>query len=184
LNRFPQHQFFSIDKSLEANLSSNHPYQAYVEGNLISGNPLGTVIALYEGTLESVSSAKACLQSGDIWGRSKAISRAVKLLTELLVSLDHKGGGEISANLQRLYSYMQSKLLDAHAEKAIGPLEETEQLLNTMLEGWRGAAEKMALEGALVPVGAVETQCVEEAAPFYGSFDEGFAAESGVSALF
>jgi flagellar secretion chaperone FliS len=124
-------------------LSFHDPYLAYSEGAVYSGNPLGMVVALYEGVIECVQQAKSAFATGDIWERSKAVNKGVKLLTELLVSLDHKEGGEISANLTRLYSYIQCRLLDAHANKSIEPLAEAEQLRTTLLDGWREAAEKM-----------------------------------------
>ncbi|MDQ2840784.1 MAG: flagellar export chaperone FliS [Acidobacteriota bacterium] len=128
-------------------MSFSDPYQAYVEGSVFSGNPLSMVIALYEGTIKSIGKARQCLATGDVWGRSKAVNDGIKLLTELLVSLDHKEGGEISANLKRIYSYLQCRLLDAHAQRAEEPFIEAERLLSTMLEGWRAAAEKMSAEG-------------------------------------
>ncbi len=123
-------------------MSFTDPYGAYVEGSVFGGNALGLVIALYEGTIHAIGRARQCLTTNDPWGRAKAISKAVELLTELLISLNHKEGGEISANLKRLYSYMQCRLLEAHAQKAAAPMDEVERLLETMLEGWRGAAEK------------------------------------------
>lgn len=167
-------------------MSFEHPYQAYVEGSVIGGNPLGLVVALYEGTIAAVRSAKECLAAGDTWGRSKATSKGVELLTELLVSLDHREGGEISANLQRLYSYLQCRLLDAHAAKSLQPLDEAERLLTTMLEGWRGAAEKMVLAmPQQAPLYGAEIS--EDSAPLYGNFSGNFGEEfepAGVSALF
>ncbi len=127
-------------------MSFNDPYLAYVEGSVFSGNPIGMVIALYEGAADAIRQARDCLESGDIWGRSKAINKGIKILTELLVSLDHDAGGEISANLKRIYSYLQCRLLEAHAQKAEAPLNEAEGLLNTMLEGWRAAAGKVQAE--------------------------------------
>ena len=124
-------------------MSLSDPYGAYVEGSVFSGNPLGLVIALYEGTIQAVGRARQCLSANDAWGRAKAISKALELLTELLSSLNHKEGGDISANLKRLYSYMQCRLLEAHAQKAEAPMDEVERLLETLLEGWRGAAEKV-----------------------------------------
>lgn len=127
-------------------MSFSDPYLAYVEGSVFSGNPIGMVIALYEGAADAIRQARDCLLSGDVWGRSKAINKGIEILTELLVSLDHEAGGEISANLKRIYSYLQCRLLEAHAQKSEAPLIEAERLLNTMLEGWRGAAEKAATE--------------------------------------
>ena len=122
------------------------PYQAYVEGSVFSGNPLSNVIALYEGTIDSVRHARQAFEAGDIMARGRAINKAVTLLTELLVTLDHDKGAEISANLKRLYAYIQSRLLQAHAQKQIEPLFEAERLLETVLEGWRQAADKMGSE--------------------------------------
>ena len=122
-------------------MSYSDPYQAYAEGNVYSGNPLRLVVALYEGAIECIRQAKQCLLEQDIWGRTKAINKAIRILAQLLVSLDHEKGEEISENLNRLYGYMQSKLLEAHAKQTLAPMEETERLLVTLLEGWLGAAE-------------------------------------------
>jgi flagellin-specific chaperone FliS len=84
------------------------------------------------------------LSARDILGRSKAINKAMAILTELLVSLDHEQGGEISQNLKRLYSYMQVQLLAAHARQVAEPIVEVSALLTTLLEGWRGAQQASA----------------------------------------
>ncbi len=123
-------------------MNVSDPYNAYAEGNVFSANPLRIVLALYEGAIDSIRSARQCLAAGDTWGRSNAINKAIKLVTELLVSLDHEQGGEISANLKRVYDYVQCRLIDAHLQRSEHPLIEAENLLDTMREGWQGAAEK------------------------------------------
>ncbi len=167
------------------NLSLSNPYQAYVEGDLFGGNPLEMVVALYEGAAFAVRQAKTCLATGDIQGRSKAVNKAFAIITELLASLDHERGGEISANLKRLYSYMQCKLLDSHTQQTKEPLDEVERLLDTMLEGWRLAAEKMT-----TGMPGYGSQHLPDHAPIpeeerYGLFSENVAELAGcVSALF
>ncbi len=171
-------------------MSFSDPYQAYVEGSVFSGNPIGMVIALYEGATDAIRQAKDCLRCGDVWGRSKAINKGIEILTELLVSLDHEAGGEISANLKRIYSYLQCRLLDAHAQQADGPLNEAEGLLNTMLEGWRMAAEKAAAETFQTRTGAAKSYyqgstAQEETASGYGLFNGETAELAGcVSEVF
>jgi flagellar protein FliS len=120
--------------------NDQNPYQAYTDGRIYSDNPLNLVVALYEGALDATQQAAKALRAGDIPVRTKAINKAIAILTELLVSLDHKKGGEISQNLKRLYSYMQVQLLTAHARKLPAPIDEVSSLLSTLLEGWRGAA--------------------------------------------
>ncbi|MGH9581774.1 MAG: flagellar export chaperone FliS [Bryobacteraceae bacterium] len=118
------------------------PYRAYVEGSVFSSDPVRLVVALYEGAIECTRQSRRCLETGDIWGRAQAVSKAVNILTELIASLDHKKGGEISVNLAGLYNYMQRKLMEGHAGKSAAAFEEVEKLLQTLLHAWYVAAEQ------------------------------------------
>jgi len=124
------------------------PYQAYLDNNIAAGNPVGLVTALYEGAIKAVQQARHCLETEDIWGRSKAISRAVDILTELILSLDHEKGGDLSARLKELYGYMQHRLLTAHAVQEDEPMAEVIGLLTNLLDGWYQVAGKLAQEGS------------------------------------
>ena len=109
----------------------------YAQSSLLEASPLQLVIALYEGAISATEQAKAALASGEDLVRSRSITKGVSILAELLCSLDHEKGGEISANLKRLYSYMQQRLLLAHATKAVEPMNEVVGLLSTLLDSWR-----------------------------------------------
>lgn len=124
------------------------PYHAYLDNNVASGNPVGLVTALYEGAIKAVQEARHCLEAGDIWGRSKAISKAVDILTELILSLDHEKGGDLSARLKELYGYMQHRLLGAHATQEDEPMAEVVGLLTNLLDGWYKVAEKLAQDAS------------------------------------
>jgi flagellar protein FliS len=119
---------------------SHNPYQAYTEGSFFS-SPLQMVVALYEGALKATLKATQCLQEGDIVGRGRAINKVNAILSELLISLDVKSGGQIGQNLRDLYLYMQRKLVEAHTQQAAAPLVEVAKLLKTLLEGWQQASE-------------------------------------------
>jgi flagellar secretion chaperone FliS len=167
-------------------VSFSDPYGAYVEGSVFSGNPLGLVIALYEGTIQAIGRARQSLSANDPWGRAKAISKAVELLTELLISLNHEEGGEISTNLKRLYSYMQCRLLEAHAQKTAAPMDEVERLLETMLEGWRGAAEKAShvVHAAACEMPNSDLKAEEASDDYWFSGERIARPAGGVSAVF
>ena len=124
------------------------PYQAYLDNNVAAGNPVGLVTVLYEGAIKAVQEARHCLETEDIWGRSKAISRAVDILAELILSLDHEKGGDLSARLQELYGYMQHRLLSAHASQEDEPMAEVIGLLTNLLDGWYKVAGKLAQEAS------------------------------------
>lgn len=125
-------------------LVASDRYQAYVQNSVLGSNPVELITALYEGAIEATQQAERCLEAGDIWGRSKAISKAANILTELLVSLNDEKGGKLSLNLKRLYAYMHTRLIEAHAKQSAEPLREVARLLNKLLDAWRVVAAKTA----------------------------------------
>jgi flagellar secretion chaperone FliS len=161
-------------------LSDYNPYQAYVEGSVSSQHPMRLVVALYEGALEATRNAGRYLEQGDIWGRSKAVNKALAILTELLVSLDYEKGGEISLSLKRLYGYMQTKLIEAHARQTVEPFREVEKLLGTLREGWSIASESAPRE----EYEARESAVSEETLPYGAYWGEPVEAVSGAAFSF
>jgi flagellar protein FliS len=167
--------------------TESNPYQAYTDGSVFSDNPLNLVIALYQGALDATHQAERALRAGDIMARGRAINRANAILSELLMSLDHERGGEISLNLKSLYCYMQGQLLAAHVRKSAEPIVEVASLLANLLEGWRAAAQApdASLLAARMPASneragtQTPTSSAPEPAPFYG----GYADESAAARL-
>lgn len=124
----------------------NNPYQAYAQGSVLSSSPLKLVTMSYEKTIECIRQAKSFLETGDVLGRSRVITKSVEILTELMISLDMEKGGDVAVNLKRLYSYMQQRLLEAHTKKSSAFLTEVEGLLSNLLEAWYTVAEKNSSE--------------------------------------
>src|SRR4051812_36673111 len=104
----------ATDKSCGENAMWSNAHDAYLESRVESADPVQLVRMLYQGAIGSVREARSHLSKGDIAERSRAISKAHAIVTELLVSLDHERGGEISMRLARLYDYMQRRLLEAN----------------------------------------------------------------------
>jgi flagellar protein FliS len=118
------------------------PYRAYAEGTLAGSDPVSLVVALYQGAVDAVRQARVCLESGDIWARTKAVNKTVNILGELIASLDPSKGGAIASNLARLYNYMERRIIEGHAKKEKAAFEEVERLLETLLVAWRRVAEE------------------------------------------
>jgi len=128
----------AADKSYGENGMWSNAHDAYLESRVESADPVQLVRMLYQGAIGSVREARNHLAKGDIAHRSRAISKAHAILTELLVSLDHERGGEISIRLARLYDYMQRRLLEANLQQVDAPLAEVLGLLSTLNEAWDG----------------------------------------------
>ena len=108
-----------------------------------SASPMELVSILYETAIQSVEQALTNLRSGDILSRGQAVNKAVELIFELQRSLRHDVQPQYSQNLAALYSYMQSRLAEAHARKSEEMFEEVARLLRTLRDGWNGAMENL-----------------------------------------
>jgi flagellar protein FliS len=106
-------------------------YQNYIEEELLTADPVRLIQLLYRGALDSITSARRYLKLGDIRARSRSISKAMTIVTELSLSLNHTAGGELSKNLAEVYAYTQTLLIQANVKQSDSPLEEAERLLST-----------------------------------------------------
>ena len=113
---------------------SHNGHDAYLEGRVLSADPLELVRILYQGCSNAVREARRRLSDGDIAGRSRAVSNAYDILTELLTSLDLSA--DIGTRLALLYDYMQRRLIEANVQQADAPLAEVLALLVTLGEAW------------------------------------------------
>jgi flagellar protein FliS len=104
---------------------------------VLSADPLELICLLYQHAIEAVRDARAHMASGEIAPRSQAITKAIGILGELNLSLDHGAGGAISSNLEQLYNYMTVRLTEANMRKQEAPLREVEGLLSTLAEAWK-----------------------------------------------
>ncbi|HLG98434.1 MAG TPA: flagellar export chaperone FliS [Bryobacteraceae bacterium] len=111
-------------------------YQNYFDDEVLNASPVQLVQMLYRGVLDSIASARRHLRLGDIRSRSRSISKAIAILTELAGSLDSKQGGELSRNLAQLYDYVQRLLIQANIEQRDKPLVEAEQLVSKLAQAW------------------------------------------------
>jgi flagellar protein FliS len=116
----------------------------YLEYEVMSADPVKLVRMLYRAAIDAVSAARAHVRAGSIRLRAQQIDKALLIVHELLRSIDHQAGGEIAKSLTSLYTYMTQRLIDANVQQSEAPLEEVEQLLGTLLEGWSSISDPQA----------------------------------------
>ena len=74
--------------------------------------------------------------------KRQSIDRAVAIVQHLQSTLDMDQGKEVAADLDRLYTYITSRIRDASGKLEVAPLEEAAKLLTVLLSGWGGVARK------------------------------------------
>lgn len=96
---------------------------------------------LYLKAITEVTEARRQLAEGNIALRSKAISKAYAVISELDGSLNMEAGGDLAKRLRALYGYCLVRLLDANLHQKDEPLAEVLGLLLTLSEGWQAIAK-------------------------------------------
>lgn len=113
-----------------------------LETGVVAANPHQLIVMLYEGAELAVRMAIKHLNDGDIARKSAAITKANSIILEgLAAALDPHQGGEIASQLGALYDYMIKRLMLAHMNNQIAPLEEVLGLLRELRGAWQQIGE-------------------------------------------
>lgn len=112
--------------------------QVNSQTGVVDADPHRLIQLLLDGALDRIAQAKGALIAGDTPAMGEALGKAIGILSGLQGSLDLDRGGEIAANLNRLYDYMSIRLLDVHREKQPASLDEVVALLGSIKSGWDG----------------------------------------------
>src|SRR6266566_7915387 len=123
---------------------ANTAHDRYLEAEVLNADPVKLVGILYRAAAESIAAARRHLRNGEIRERSRKITKASEILNQLMLSLDHVSGGDLSRNLVELYAYMQTRLIEANTRQIDAPLAEVEQLLGVLSDAWRAATSTPA----------------------------------------
>ena len=110
--------------------------EAYRRIEAESRSPMELVLMLYNGALRFVDEARDAMARKDVRARGDAISRALAIISELQNTLNVAEGGDIAAELDRLYTYINTRLLDATAQQDAAALEDVRKVLLTLRDGW------------------------------------------------
>ncbi|MGD9591882.1 MAG: flagellar export chaperone FliS [Candidatus Berkiella sp.] len=111
--------------------------------SVVDADPHRLVQILMENALEKLSFAKACMARNNVHDKGVNISLALSIIEALQSSLNKDEGGEIAGNLNDLYSYMQTTLLEANLSNDIQKIDEAIKLLSIIKDGWEKAGQKI-----------------------------------------
>ena len=122
--------------------------QQYLQTQVRSRTPLELVVMLYEGALRAVTTAAEAAARRDIRTRRDNVSKALGILAELQASLDREKGGKIAEELDDLYGWMTSRLVDATVKQEVKPLNEVKKVLQILHDSWLQVAANPAPAGS------------------------------------
>ena len=99
-------------------------------------SPHRLIQLLMEGGMSRLAQARGAMQHGQVAIKGELIGKAIGIIGGLREGLDLQQGGEVAANLDRLYEYMVSRLVEANRSNDAAMLDEVAALLRNVKSGW------------------------------------------------
>ena len=133
----------------------NSALQQYQQVGAQSGvayaSPHRLIQMLMEGIFERIATAKGYVQRQNIPTKGDQISKAIGMVGGLREALNLEAGGELAANLDALYDYIQRRLVEANLRSDDAILDEVAELLRPIKEGWDAIGSNPEVAAATPP---------------------------------
>lgn len=123
-------------------MNSKHAYNKYKQTAVQSASREKILLMLYEGAIKFTKLAIVAADQKNISERATNVMRVYDIVTELNNTLDHKVGGEISKNLEQLYTFLTDQLAKANMNADPAPLKSVLKILEILYDGWVKAVEQ------------------------------------------
>lgn len=111
--------------------------QAYQKAAVNTMDQRKLIVMLYDGAIRFLTAGANKLRDGDYYESHINMVKGKSVIAELLSTLNLEQGGDIAANLQRLYAYMFNELIDANLGKDAARVERVVELLRELREAWK-----------------------------------------------
>lgn len=105
-----------------------------------TSSPLELVVLLYDGALRFLADAERAIAANDLPARATGISKALAIVNQLQSTLDLAKGGAVAEELDRLYDFIQDRLLRVTRDHDEVALADAQRVLGTLAEAWRTVA--------------------------------------------
>lgn len=98
------------------------------------------IVLLYDGAIKFMKLAIKELEAGNYEAKGQYITRAQDIINELNAVLDTEAGGEVAANLCKLYCFMNNRLSKANIKRDPQMIREVITLMEELSQGWKAIA--------------------------------------------
>ncbi len=117
-----------------------------LETSTIDASPHKLIQMLFDGARSALAVARHGLERSDIPEKARAMTRAMTIIGEgLRGSLDLGRGGQVAANLNALYIYMETELLAANLHNDVQRIGGVDGLLASLQSAWTEMAKPSAI---------------------------------------
>ena len=129
----------------------NYKIGAYKKTSVNTASKEQVLLMLYQAAIKNCKKAMSSIEENNIPKKGEYIGKLQDIIIELMNSLDHEVGGDISKELESLYEFMIHQSTQANINFDKEPLKGVLNILNTLYEGWDKAIK--SLKGSSVTNG-------------------------------
>lgn len=106
------------------------------ESAINGATPHRLIQMLMTGALDRMAQAKAAYEKNNIEQKGVLLGKSISIIAGLQGSLDSEKGQDVAGNLDKLYDYMQRRLLEANMKNDMTMVEEVMGLLVKVKTSW------------------------------------------------
>ncbi len=109
-------------------------YAQYANTKATTAKPAELTLMLYDGAIKFCNIAEGALENKDVAKANDNIIKVEKIIQYLQATLDMKY--EVAKDFDRMYNYINSRLLEANVKKDLEILKELNGHLHAIRETW------------------------------------------------
>ena len=117
-----------------------NPYAQYQNNKVLTASPAELTLMLYEGAIKFGNIAIKAMEDKDIEKAHVNIIKVQKIIDEFRATLNHKY--PVAEDFDRIYKYLQSRLIDVSISKEKEIMEEIVGHLRSMRDNWKEVMKK------------------------------------------
>ncbi len=122
-------------------MTAMRQYQSVnTQARAIEADPHRLIQMLIEGGLTRLAQARGAMERNQTALKGELIGKAIGIVGGLRQALDVEKGGELAVNLDSLYEYMTTRLMEANLKNDTVIIEEVSELLREVKSGWDAIA--------------------------------------------
>jgi len=126
----------------------------YESTEVTTANRLKLLIMLYDAAVRFMKQAKEHLLQNDIANKGLYISKALAIFSEFRGTLDFWPNPELAGNLDRLYSFINERLVTANIKNDTAMLDQALRITNILREGWVALSQQAPADAPGLDVAA------------------------------
>ena len=116
-------------------MALQNPYAQYNQNRILTASPAELTLMLYEGAIKFCNIAIMAIEKGNLEKANINIIKAQRIIEEFRATLDMKY--PVAQDFERVYVYLQKRLIEANMNKDKEILEEINTHLRSMRDTWK-----------------------------------------------